>query len=321
MSERVPVNLVTGWHGAGTSAVIGRLAREARPGEVAVVGTGGLDPKLAGFVVETEEETVEHAGGCGACAIRHDLIRVVLNLTVRRRRPRRIVVEVGGWSDLVVAAHTFLRDPDLRHRAEIDGIIAAVDTPSAAMRALSGQPVWPSEECGEQVAMADQVVLTSSGDATKAGVEAVRWIIDETNPLASILDEEEVHPPAMVGHRSFSLEAAADIEHVGPTSPTLPGLTTAGVVIEVAGDLDVGRMHDWVKGLHHVGSGRLLRLRGVMAVRDEDRRLLCRGAGTFVDFDEGEPWDDARRVTRLLVASRGMVAEQLRSSLQDCVCA
>lgn len=158
--ERLPVTMVTGWHGAGATALAGRLAADLAP--------------LAVEVVRPEEEVVEQVGGCSAWAVCHDLIRVVGNLASRWQRPDRIVVDAGGWSDVVVAAQTFLDDPDLRRRTELCGIVTAVDTPSAAMRAMSGRPVWPSDTCGEQVAAADHVVLTSTGAATQEGWEAAR---------------------------------------------------------------------------------------------------------------------------------------------------
>jgi len=298
------VTFVTGWHGAGASTLADRLAADLAP--------------LAVEVVRSEEEVVEKVAGCSACAVRHDLVRVVGNLASRWQRPDRIVVDVGGWSDVVVAAQTFLDDPDLRRRTELCGIVTAVDTPSAAMRALSGQPVWPSDTCGEQVAAADHVVLTSTGAATEEGREAARWVVCETNTAAAVSDEALLRPTDVVGGRAFGWDAAARLEGMRTVSQTLPGITTAAAVVEAPGNLDVGRVHAWVKGLHHVDDGRLLRIRGVIGIAGCDNRLLCQGVGTSVEFETGEPWGTAPPVTRLLVSGRGLERDALGSSLQEC---
>lgn len=140
----------------------------------------------------------------------------------------------------------------------------------------------------------------------------------ETNARAVVSDEASLVAADVVGGAAFGWDTAARLEGMRTASATLPGITAAAVVVEAPGNLDVRRVHAWVKGLHHVDDGRLLRIQGVVGVAGSDHRLLCQGVGTSVEFETGEPWEESPRVTRLLVSGRGLDRDVLGSSLREC---
>lgn len=314
----VPVTLVTGWHGVGLCGFMARMARSLGSEKVGIVGTHCPGNAEAALVVPTEVETVEQVDGCGGCALRLDLIRVLRHIARCQGCPAHLLVEAGGWSDVVVATQTLLKDPEMRRWVRVAGVVALVHAPSMATRALSGQGPWPSTEMGEQVAMADDVVLTGTGDLTPEGNDAVRLVVGETNPFANIADDSSISFPALATRSRFDLVGAAAVELLTPASLAFDGVDTRVMLVEVHGDLDGQRVHNWVRALHHGTGARLLRIRGVIAVANEDDRLLCRGVGTFVEFDRGKPWASAVRTTKLLVAGTGLAANELAESLAAC---
>ncbi|MGQ0743527.1 MAG: GTP-binding protein [Acidimicrobiales bacterium] len=356
----MPVTLVTGWHGSGAASVAAGLAKAAGVARTGLITgdddaqTAEIAPALAWRVV-TEEDVIEQVEGCTGCSQRIDLWRILLHASRGSFPPARVLVQVGGWSDVVIAAQTINRDPDLRRCAALDRVVVAVDGPSAAARAAGG-PAWPSQEAAEQVAVADHVILTSVAATTADGLARVREAIRRTNPFAPIQRLEDDLSTVLLG-RPYGRESTTQLVRMAcphqPVEPGRPAGSTSenersdpgsaptpgsanpvpvarvpenptlaadpcSVTVTVPGDLDACRVRDWVRTLHHANDGRLLRIRGVVAVAGHDRRVVCRGVGTFVEFDTGDPWGEEARSTTLVVAGRGLPAGDLHRSLAAC---
>ena len=100
-----PVTLLTGFLGAGKTALLARLLRWPALRDTAVLinefGEVGLDHLL---VEPLEGEVALLRGGCVCCGIRGDLKAALIDLHDRRRRGlvpdfRRVVIETTGLAD------------------------------------------------------------------------------------------------------------------------------------------------------------------------------------------------------------------------------
>src|ERR1041384_7529823 len=84
-TPRIPVTVLTGFLGAGTTTLLNRILSENHGKRIAVIenefGEVGVDHQL---VIGAEEEIFETSNGCICCTVRGDLIRI-LNQLVKRR--------------------------------------------------------------------------------------------------------------------------------------------------------------------------------------------------------------------------------------------
>jgi G3E family GTPase len=138
MSDRVPVNVLTGFLGSGKTTLLQRLLRSPQMGRTAVLinefGEVGLDHLL---VERVEETVVLLASGCICCTIRGDLNGALRGLLGRRDRSEipafdRVVIETTGLADPGPILYTLLNEPVLQHHFQLGNVIATVD---AVMRA------------------------------------------------------------------------------------------------------------------------------------------------------------------------------------------
>jgi len=78
------------------------------------------------------------------------------------------------------------------------------------------------------------------------------------------------------------------------------------MVLHHAGEVDVGLMGSFVEDLLLRHGNDMLRYKGVLAVRGEDRRLVFQGVHRITGFDYGRDWaaGEARETTIVVIGRR-----------------
>src|SRR5918995_1440302 len=164
--ERTPVTVLTGFLGSGKTTLLNRILTENHGQRIAVIenefGEIGIDQAL---VINADEEVFEMNNGCICCTVRGDLIRILGNLMKRRDKFDRILVETTGMSDPGPVAQTFFVDDDLRELFALDGIVTLVDAKHVQLH------IEDSNECKEQIAFADVLVLNKTDLVSEAELD------------------------------------------------------------------------------------------------------------------------------------------------------
>src|ERR1700761_7393942 len=131
----IPVTVLTGYLGAGKTALLNRILSENHGRRYAVIvnefGEIGIDNDL---IVESDEEIFEMNNGCVCCTVRGDLIRVVEGLMKRPGKFDAIRVETTGLADPVPGAQTFFMDDDVRAKTKLDAVVTVADAKNLAAR-------------------------------------------------------------------------------------------------------------------------------------------------------------------------------------------
>lgn len=200
MKEETPITLITGFLGAGKTTLLNALLRHPGLGRTAVIvnefGEIGLDHDL---VVSTSDEMILLQSGCLCCALRGDLIDMLLELAERRAAGElafeRVVIETTGLADPTPILHSFITSPELVRLYALDGVIAVAD--AAAGRVTLER----HEEARRQIAFADLVLLTKTDLAAAGEAEALRHEIRALNPSARLVEARNgaVDPEELTG--------------------------------------------------------------------------------------------------------------------------
>ncbi|MGE3775327.1 MAG: GTP-binding protein, partial [Gammaproteobacteria bacterium] len=192
----IPIVLLTGFLGSGKTTLLKRLLADPACTRTIVVinefGEVGIDHLI---VANLAESIVELRNGCLCCTIRGDLALTLHELLYKRRLGElppfdRIVIETSGLADPVPLAHTLMVTPALVRTVHLARIVTVVD-------ALNGpQTVAAHETAGDQIALADLVVL-SKGDLAAAGErDAARALVAALNPAAVVVEAVQGDLPA-----------------------------------------------------------------------------------------------------------------------------
>ena len=190
---KIPVTVLTGFLGSGKTTLLNRILTENHGQRIAVIenefGEIGIDQAL---VIEADEEVFEMNNGCICCTVRGDLIRILGNLVKRRDKFDRIVVETTGLADPGPVAQTFFVDDDTKDLFALDGIVTLVDAKHVSLH------LDESDECKEQVAFADVIVLNKTDLVSAEELARVETRLRAMNSLARVVRAEHAKAAGLV---------------------------------------------------------------------------------------------------------------------------
>ncbi len=340
MSEtisQIPVTVLTGYLGSGKTTLLNRILSENHGRRYAVIvnefGEIGIDNDL---IVESDEEIYEMNNGCVCCTVRGDLIRVVEGLMRRPGRFDAIVVETTGLADPAPVAQTFFMDDDVRSKTKLDAVVALVDAKHLPLR------LKDSREAEDQIAFADVVLVNKTDLVSEEELAAVEATIRAINPSAKIhrteragLDLENVldrgafdlkraldNDPHFLEHEDHDHDHEHhdhDHHHHGHPAPSPLHDVTVQSVSMRAGELDPKKFFPWIEKITQMEGPNILRLKGIIAFRDDPERYVVQGVHMIIEGDHQRPWKDGEaRESRLVFIGRELDRERLERTFRAC---
>jgi G3E family GTPase len=350
--RKTPVTVLTGYLGAGKTTLLNRILSEDHGRKYAVIvnefGEVGIDNDL---IVGADEEVFEMNNGCVCCTVRGDLIRVVQGLMKRKGTFDGIIVETTGLADPGPVAQTFFVDEDVRARTELDSVTTVVDAKHLPLRLAD------SKEAAEQVAFADQIILNKTDLVSEAELADVERAIRRLNPLAPIHRAQRSNVPLadVLGRHSFDLARIEELEPDFLNPPhgepghvhdehcdhdhhghdhhhhdhdhdddhhghDIDASGIRGVSLTATKPLSANKVTAWLNEVLQAQGPDILRAKGILDVKGEDRRLVFQAVHMILEGDFQGPWkSEADRYSRLVFIGRNLDEAKLRAGFEACI--
>ena len=345
---RTPVTVLTGYLGAGKTTLLNRILSEDPGKRYAVIvnefGEIGIDNDL---VVGADEEVFEMNNGCVCCTVRGDLIRVVQGLAKRQTRLGKggfdaIIVETTGLADPGPVAQTFFVDDDVKARTVLDSVTTVVDAKHILLR------LSDSREAAEQIAFADQIVLNKTDLVSEDDLRMIEARIRRLNPLAPIHRAQRSNVPlaAILGRGGFDLDRILDLEpaflnpahgeaghvhdehcghdhdhhHDHDHGDSRHDDDIRGISLRLDRPVDANKITRWLNELLQAQGPDILRAKGILDVKGEERRLVFQAVHMILEGDLQRPWRDGDdRYSRMVFIGRNLDEARLKAGFEACV--
>jgi len=310
-----PVTLLTGFLGSGKTTLLRRLLADPSLGDTAVIinelGEVGIDHLL---VERLDDQMVLLNSGCLCCTVRGELAAAMRDLYSRRERGvlppfRRLVIESTGLADPFPVLSTLKGDPVLRHHFRAAGVVTTVD----AVNGLS--QLDRHIESVRQAAIADVIVLTKTDLAEAATAARLVARLGAMNPSAPLVRaaEEPLDADALLRAGGSGWPRAI----AEPTIAAAAHGSVRAFSILVDEPLDWTAFGVWLTMLLNRHGAKILRVKGILALRGEERPVAVHGVQHLVHAPTHlSHWPDNDRRSRLVFIVEGIEPDLIRRSFQ-----
>ena len=93
----------------------------------------------------------------------------------------------------------------------------------------------------------------------------------------------------------------------------------SSVAFEFSGSLDPEKFDSWLSTLLRRDGADLFRMKGILAITGDDRRMVFQGVHMLFDNKPGAPWADETPYNRLVFIGRNLNREYLHGALKQCL--
>jgi G3E family GTPase len=280
---RIPMVVVTGYLGSGKTTFIASLLRRPAMAGAAVIvnelAAVGIDQAI--IADAGADDVVLLRNGCLCCAAGGDL----RNAVARLLRPRgdgapplrQILIETSGAADPGPILRQICFDPALRNQIRNGGVVTLFDI-------LHGEDSLVRDSVGlRQIGLADAILLSKADLAGNSESAAAAAYVRGLNPSAQIVvDRDSAFQALIAKSRGIAgtdardwLGASASALSASPVHES-PLITWA---IEGAERLDWPRVQAVLGAVFDRYGDDILRTKGIVWTRDDDRPLVIQGIG------------------------------------------
>ncbi|OCG70522.1 GTP-binding protein [Gilliamella sp. Occ3-1] len=333
-SSLLPVTLLTGFLGSGKTTLINYLLTHNHNEKVIIIenefGPVNIDSNLLN--VNSEIQIVEMTNGCICCTVQGELTEALHKLHEKRSAGElqfdRIIIETTGLADPAPIIQIFFIDDLIRETIQLDAIITLVDA-QHILKHLNEHRVALS-----QIGFADRIILTKTDCINNEKKAEVINRIHKINHKAIIFEavKGQIPKSQWLDIHAFDLSDELTINKgffvINPTQkfeadfkplPLQKQVTSSDdnvcSYLFEAGELDLKKIGAFMESLVKQYGNDMLRYKGVLAIKDNDQRLIVQGVHKVVGFDYGSPWQNSsERISRLIIISRTLPFNELNEA-------
>ncbi len=336
-NTKIPVTILTGFLGAGKTTLLNYILKENHGRKIAVIenefGEVGIDGDL---VLSSEtEEIYEMVNGCVCCTaeVREDLVRIVRELVARPVRLDHILIETSGLADPYPVAQSFFINDPIADEVELDAIVTMVDAKHIAQHLEDLQLDGVDNQAVDQIVCADRIVINKVDLVSAADVASLSDKIRGLNATAELVTSSyaEIDLSKILGIGAFEstqklMEIGAEHDHHADEHhhdhdeldhDHDPSVSSVGIAVD--GAVNLGDFHRWITKLRTEQADNLYRMKGVLAVADQDQRYVLQGVHSLVEFRASTSWGNEPRSSKIVFIGRDLDRAALNQGFAACL--
>ncbi len=310
--QRIPVQLITGFLGAGKTTFLNHLIKERSNERLFVieneVGKVNVDCEL---VVNGEEDIAGLTAGCLCCSLHDKLLDVLEEVSFRRAEYDRLVIETTGVADPTSIIQTFLNNLMVENVFDLQQVICLADAAGVE------ENINTTDEARRQLVSADVVLLNKCDQVSSSEVEQLVRTLNGIHPTATIFrGQHGVFPVEKIFEvKPFHDERTTQIAPVVPNGTHRHNnITTFTLTFDRPFRLD-SLARDIVQ-LVRFYRDQVYRIKGIIAVNSTPTRVVIQSVRDSFVLTDGPPWEsESERISHIVFIGKDMQREAIEKLL------
>ena len=354
----IPATILTGFLGSGKTTLLKRVLSESHGQRIAVIenefGEENIDNDI--LVADTEEQIIQMSNGCVCCTIREDLRDTLRLLAAKKRKGlldfERVVIETTGLADPGPVVQTFFMDDEIAESYLVDSVITLVDAKHA------NEQLDTRQEARRQVGFADQIFLSKTDLVGEQDKDALIHRLKHMNPRAPIraVHFGEVPLKEVLDLRGFNLNDKLDVdpdflkadehehehehehhdhdhdhdhehepghehgEHCAHLHHHHYDDDVKSFVFRSDRPFDPAKLEDFIGAIVNIYGPRMLRYKGVLAMKGTERKVIFQGVHQLMGSDLGPEWGkNEPRQSRMVFIGIDLPKDIFFQGLEQCL--
>ncbi|MDX7997824.1 GTPase [Xenorhabdus sp. Reich] len=313
----ISVTILTGFLGSGKTTLLRHILKANHGYKIAVIenefGEVPIDNELIGDRA-TQIKTLSN--GCICCSRSNELEDALLDLLDSMDKGQiyfdRLLIECTGMADPGPITQTFFSHETLCQRFLLDGIITLVDAVHA------DQQLDRFSIAQSQIGYADRILLTKTDIAPvhDALVERLQRINARASIHKVIQGEADLNI-------LFDIEGFMLNDKLTVSTPVFRFVPTQknsiqSIVVNLSHPIELSEISSLMEELLLSFADNLLRYKGIIAIKDEPRRLLFQGVQRLYSADWDREWrNDELRESVLVFIGMDLPEQKIREKFAE----
>ncbi|XCA82212.1 GTP-binding protein [Exiguobacterium mexicanum] len=304
----IPVQLVTGFLGAGKTTYMNRLLEATDERLLVIVnelGSVNIDEQL---IVKMDQEQIELSNGCICCSIQSDLSKTFYQLASKDTFDR-IVIETTGVADPAPIIQTIYYDDYLRTRFKLTAILTVVDA-SQLDRELFIEGI-------HQIAYADVILLNKVDLVDADALEQAHEQINALNPTVRVIETVQTVGDYDLTENTFQL-SRIDEQLLGQLTAGHSSVSSLrAITLTTDVPLKRERVTQYVREVLMHYEDDVYRLKAIVRLDGETSKFVVQATNQLMGATfANEPSDDSRSV--FVWIGKNLERDALTRGLQAC---
>ena len=329
--EKIPVTIITGFLGSGKTTLLNNLIRKYVTTRFAIIenefGNINIDADL---VVGADKGSVfELSNGCICCSMNDELYKTLEELLRMRDKFSHLIIETTGIADPLTVIQSFIGDPSIADRFDIDAVVCLIDAP------IFEELLEEQEEVSRQLVMADVVLINKIDSITPGYLDAVKMVVARANPSAEVYATSfsGINGIDLIGINAYTGRQVASSTRKFDNVLPLRGLTkmggfTAAIASKALmhniqsnsfvfkGDFDFEKFSLWMESFFYFSSSRVFRVKGILSFAGKGRKVIFHSVRGAFMLEEADEWrDEEERESRLVFIGKGINKNEIEQAL------
>lgn len=298
----IPATILTGFLGAGKTTLLQHILKEQHGYKIAVIenefGEVAIDDALLG---DRATKITTLSNGCICCSSQNELSDALYDLLDAvddgLLEFNRLIIECTGMADPGPVIQTFFSSEILAERYLLDGVITLVDAVHAA------QQLDQFTIAQAQIGYADRILITKTDLTTD--IEPLTKRLQQINARAPIykIIHGEIDLDILFNIEGFILNDQLTITAplFNPVIPNKQATDVQSLIVRLENPLELALVSDFMDNLLTTYGDQILRYKGILAIKNEPRRLLFQGVQRLYSADWDREWSDDEEQESVLV--------------------